>query len=149
MKNTPGMSAIWVKKTLPQAIIKSPKHQKIAQSGRTAHLVVWGEEEQDRETSQTITWMNISMQHACNYSINLNSLSLYSLFYTLPMTGFEPRASGVGSDRATNWTTIIYFALYTNNRLPLFANDLFLPKSSWPSFRLFLFALRPFPCIRV
>ena len=25
---------------------------------------------------------------------------------SLPMTGFEPRSSGVGSDRSTNWATI-------------------------------------------
>ena len=27
------------------------------------------------------------------------------VFKSLPMTGFEPRTSGVGSDRSTNWDT--------------------------------------------
>ena len=37
------------------------------------------------------------------------------LIYILPMTGFEPRTSGVGTDRFANWATTtahkFYFAI--------------------------------------
>ena len=39
---------------------------------------------------------------------------------SLPMTGFEPRSSGVGSDRSTNWAVWLDWSIFESSRLPIF-----------------------------
>ena len=39
-----------------------------------------------------------------NAQLTVNKCSIY-IYKFLPMTGFEPRISGIGSDHSTNWAT--------------------------------------------
>ena len=44
-----------------------------------------------------------SLFSSFQYTVDRNKCSIYKFF--LPMTGFEPRTSGFGSNRSTNWAT--------------------------------------------
>ena len=40
-----------------------------------------------------------------SFQYAVDSIQMFSVNKFLPMTGFEPRTSGIGSDRSTNWAT--------------------------------------------
>ena len=40
-----------------------------------------------------------------SFQYTVDSKQMYNVNKFLPMTGFEPRTSGLGSDRSTNWAT--------------------------------------------
>ena len=58
-----------------------------------------------------------------NTQLTVNKCSMYKI--NLPMTGFKPRTSGIGSDHSTNWATttaritLILFPVISNNRQKL------------------------------
>ena len=40
-----------------------------------------------------------------SFQYTVDSIQMFNINKFLPMTGFEPRTSGIGSDRSTNWAT--------------------------------------------
>ena len=46
------------------------------------------------------------------------------------MTGIEPRTSGIGSDRSTNWATTTAYFYITNLFIKYFKWDGWLPKAN-------------------
>ena len=40
-----------------------------------------------------------------SFQYSVDSIQMFDINKFLPMTGFEPRASGIRSDRSTNWAT--------------------------------------------
>ena len=41
-----------------------------------------------------------------SFQYKVDNIQLFDINFFLPMTGFEPRTSAIGSDRSTNWATI-------------------------------------------
>ena len=40
-----------------------------------------------------------------SFQNTIDSKQMFNIYKILPMTGFEPRTSGIGSDRSSNWAT--------------------------------------------
>ena len=56
------------------------------------------------------------------FQYTVDSKQIFNVNKFLPMTGFEPRTSGVGSDRSTNWATqpLPSIINFTSFKKPLF-----------------------------
>ena len=58
-----------------------------------------------------------------SFQNTIDSKQMFNIYKILPMTGFEPRTSGIGSNRSTNWatTTALFTCTFHDDVLPTYS----------------------------